>query len=331
MQNSTIPPIAQAFQFAIGFAMTQTVKTFVNLGIPDFLKESSKTTDEIAAHSATHPETTFRFLRFLSKQGIVELNGNNCRLTPVGNFFRTDVPGNMTKALQIGTFDPWQQTWANLENALRTGEQAFSYVHKKEFWEFLAENPKYGKPFNDYQTHLSKMSAAALLAEYDFSGFKTICDVGGGQGFLLKSILEKYPSAKGILFDLPFVVEGADLGETASRCEVAGGSFFEKVPAADCIILKSILHDWSDGKALEILQSCAGSINPGGKILAMDMVIMEGANPLSYFYDMHMLVLLGGRERTQEEMTELFGEAGLRINSFIPTQGPQFIIEAERK
>ena len=311
--------------------MTQAVKAFVELGVPDFLKESSKTTDEIAAHSGTHPETTFRFLRFLSKQGVVELNGNNCRLTPVGNFFRTDVPGNMTKALQIVTFDPWQQTWANLEHTLRTGEQAFSHVHKKALWEFLAENPQYGKPFNDFQIHLSKMGAAALVGAYDFSVFKTICDVGGGQGFLLKSILEKHAQARGILFDLPYVLESADLGETAIRCKVVGGSFFEKVPAADCIVLKSILHDWSDEKSLDILKTCAASLNPGGKILVMDMVIMEGGNPMSYFYDMHMLVLLGGRERTQEEMVELFGKAGLKINRFIPTQGPQFIAEAERK
>ncbi|GAB4250643.1 MAG: methyltransferase [Saprospiraceae bacterium] len=327
MQNS---PFIQAFQIVAGFAFTQAAKAFFELGMPDFLKDETRSTDEIAAHCDTHPETTFRFLRFLSKQGLVELEGHNCRLTAVGSMFRSDVPGNLTKALQIGTFEPWQQTWAKLGYTLRTGEKAFTHVHGMEPWEFLEKHPQYGKPFNEYQTHLSKMGAAALVAAYDFSVFKTICDVGGGQGFMLKTILEKHPQPKGILFDLPFVVESADLGPVAGRCEVVGGSFFEKVPSADCIILKSILHDWSDDKALEILRTCAVSLLPGGKILAMDMVIMEGGNPMSYFYDMHMLVLLGGRERTQEEMHELFGKAGLKISRFIPTQGPQFIVEAEK-
>lgn len=151
----------------------------------------------------------------------------------------------------------------------------------------------------------------------------------GGQGFLLKTILEKHPLARGILFDLPYVLESADLGETANRCEVVGGSFFEKVPAADCIILKSILHDWNNERALDILKTCVASLKPGGKILVMDMVIMKGGNLMSYFYDMHMLVLLGGRERTQEEMVGLFGKTGLKINRFIQTRGPQFIVEAE--
>lgn len=331
MQNSSIPPITQAFQFVGGFALTQAAKAFVELGIPDFLKDGVQTADEIATHCGTHPETTFRFLRFLSKQGLVEIDGKDCRLTPVGNFFRTDVPVNLTKALQIATFEPWQQVWANLGYTLRTGEKAFTYVHKQEPWEYLSEHPEYGKPFNEYQTHLSKMGAAALVGAYDFSGFKTICDVGGGHGYLLKTILEKYPQARGILFDLPPVVASADLGAAAGRCEVVGGSFFEKIPAADCLILKSILHDWSNEKALDILKSCTASLNPGGKILVMDMVIMEGGNPMSYFYDMHMLVLFGGRERTQEEMTELFGKAGLKITRFIPTQGPQFIAEAVLK
>lgn len=330
MQNPNIPPIAQAFQLVGGFAMTQAVNALVQLGIPDFLKEETKTTDEIAAHCGTHPETTFRLLRFLSKQGVVELNGKDCRLTPVGQFFRKDVPGNLTKALEIGSFDPWQQSWNNLLHCIRTGGQAFSHVFKMEAWKYLAQHPEYGKPFNDYQTHLSKMGAAALVNAYDFSLFKTICDVGGGQGFMLKTILEKYPQPQGILFDLPFVIESANLSDVADRCQVVGGSFFAKIPAADLMILKSILHDWSNEKALEILKNCVSSLKTGGRILVMDMVIMEGASPIAFFYDLHMLVLLGGRERTQEEMTELFGKAGLKINRFIPTQGPQFIIEAER-
>lgn len=310
--------------------MTQSVSALVQLGIPEYLKDDTRTTDEIAAHCGAHPETLYRFMRFLSKAGVVELDGDNCRLTPVGQFFRKDMPGNLTKGLELMTYEPWQESWNNVIHSLRTGQAAFQHAMGQEPWEYFREHPEYGKPFQEWMTALSKMSAHALVDNYDFSGVHTICDVGGGHGFLLKTILERYPQARGILFDLPFVVAEADLVIQDGRCEIVGGSFFENVPPADLLILKSILHDWNDEKANSILQTCAGALQPGGKMLAMEMVIMDGGSPIGFFYDLHMQVMLGGRERTREEFVALFAGAGLKINRFIPTGGPQFIIEAEK-
>lgn len=326
---STPPPIAQAFQLAAGFAMTQSVSAFVQLGIPEYLKDDTRTTGDIAAHCGAHPETLHRFLRFLSKIGVVELDHCQCRLSTAGQFFRKDLPGNLTKGLELMTYEPWQESWNNLIHSLRTGEAAFQHAMGQGPWEYFQEHPEYGKPFNEWMTALSKVSALALVGNYDFSGVRTICDVGGGHGFLLKTILERYPQANGILFDLPFVVADADLVMHGSRCEIVGGSFFESVPRADLLILKSILHDWNDEKAACILQTCAASLAPGGKILAMEMVIMGDGSPMSFFYDLHMQVMFGGRERTQEEFVAVFAAAGLKITRFIPTGGPQFIIEAK--
>ncbi len=328
--SATPPPVAQAFQLAAGFAMTQSVSALVQLGIPEFLKDEYRSTDDIAVHCGAHPETLYRFLRFMSKAGVVELNGRNCRLSPVGQFFRNDVPGNLTKGLELMTYEPWQESWNNVAYSLRTGEAAFQHAMGQAPWEYFREHPEYGKPFNEWMTALSKMSAQALVSHYDFSGVHTICDVGGGHGFLLKTILERYPQAKGILFDLPFVVADADLVMQNGRCEIVGGSFFERVPPADLLILKSILHDWNDEKATEILCTCAGALEPGGKLLAMEMVIMDAGSPIGFFYDLHMQVMLGGRERTREEFDALFAAAGLKINRFIATGGPQFILEAEK-
>lgn len=327
---SILPPIAQAFQLAAGFAMTQSVSALVQLGIPEYLKDDTHSIGEIAAHCGAHPETLYRFLRFLSKTGVVELEGENCRLSPAGQFFRKDLPGNLTKGLELMTYEPWQESWNNVIHSLRTGQAAFQHAMGQEPWEYFREHPEYGKPFNEWMTHLSKMSAHTLVGNYDFSGVRTVCDVGGGHGFLLKTILERYPQARGILFDLPFVVAEADIVMHDDRCEIVGGSFFENVPRADLLILKSILHDWNDEKAVEILRACAAALEPGGKILAMEMVITDSGSPIGFFYDLHMQVMLGGRERTQEEFARLFAGAGLKITRTIPTGGPQSILEAKK-
>lgn len=322
--------MAHAFQLAAGFAMTQSLSAFVQLGIPDCLGDETRSVGEIAEHCGAHPETLFRFLRFLAVNGVVELDGKACRLSPAGQFFRKDLPGNLTQGLELMTYEPWQESWNNVLYSLRTGRAAFQHAMGLEPWEYFREHPEYGKPFNDWMTHLSRLGAQTLVSNYDFSGVNTVCDVGGGQGFLLKTILERYPQARGILFDLPFVVAKADIVMHKDRCEIVGGSFFETVPRADLLILKSILHDWSDEKAADILRVCLSGLEPGGKVLAMEMLIQEGGSPIGYFYDMHMQVMFGGCERTREEFESLFGNAGLRINRFIPTNGPQFIIEAEK-
>ena len=331
MQNpSTNPPIVQAYQLATGFAMTRSLSVLIRLGIPDLLNEAAMAVPEIAARLGLDPTALFRFFRFLSKNGVVILEGDQCRLSPVGQFLRRDVPGSLAKGLELLSYEPWQRSWEHMEFSLRTGNSAFEEVYQMPAWAYFEKHPEYGRPFNEWMTALSKMSADTFLRTYDFSSFSSICDVGGGHGFLLKSILSRYPMLQGILYDLPFVVSGHELEEFQDRATIAGGSFFEKVPTADCLILKSILHDWNDDKALEILKNCAAALNPGGKLLAMDMVIRDGGNPVGYFYDLHMLVLLGGRERTGEEMQSLFEQAGLQILRFIPTGGPQEIIEAEK-
>lgn len=324
------PPIVQAYQLATGFAMTRSLSAMIRLGIADLLKEETMTVSDIASRLDLDPIALFRFFRYLSINEVVILEGDECKLGPVGQLLRRDIPGSLAKGLELLSYEPWQRSWENIEFSLRTGHSAFEDVFQMPAWSYFEKNPEYGRPFNEWMTVLSRMSADAFLRAYDFSSFATLCDVGGGHGFLLKSILSRYPKLQGILYDLPFVVSGHELEDFQDRVTISGGSFFDQVPTADCLILKSILHDWNEEKAADILKSCASALRPGGKLLAMDMVIRDRGNPVGYFYDLHMLVLLGGRERTEEEMRALFSQAGLRIIRFIPTGGPQEIIEAEK-
>ena len=162
--------------------------------------------------------------------------------------------------------------------------------------------------------------------------------VGCGHGTLLAAILRANPQLRGVLFDLPSVVEGArSLLETervAERCAVVGGNFFESVPSGgDAYILRIILHDWDDEHAVTILKNCHRAMEPQRKLLVVERPIPPGNHPFHGKYtDLNMLVLLKGRERTVAEHRILFEAAGFDLTRTIPIHpdGQYSIIEGVR-
>ena len=183
-------------------------------------------------------------------------------------------------------------------------------------------------------TSLSNLAIKAVLEAYDFSGIQTLVDVAGGHGRLLTAILDANPAVHGILFDLPHVVEGAKENEqitaVGSRVELKSGDFFVDVPAgADAYIMKHIIHDWDDEKALTILRNIKRVMKPGGRVLLVEAVITP-ANEQDFgkLLDIEMLVSPGGKERTAVEYKELFARAGLSLTRIVPTKSPYSVIEA---
>jgi hypothetical protein len=150
---------------------------------------------------------------------------------------------------------------------------------------------------------------------------------------LLTAILQKHPGLRGIVFDLPHVVEGAkeriESSGVASHCEIAGGDFFQAVPRADSYVLKSIIHDWEETRAVTILKNCATAMRGNGKVILLEFVIDPGNEPnMGKWIDLEMLTMAGGRERTEAEYAELFAKAGLRLTRVVRTASPQCVIEA---
>jgi len=198
---------------------------------------------------------------------------------------------------------------------------------------YLAEHPERGRIFDAAMNSVHGRESGAVLEAYDLSAYRTIVDVGGGNGANLLEILRRYPSARGILFDLPAVVEGARPASSknglASRVEFAGGDFFEAVPeGADAYFLRHIVHDWDDVAATRILANCRAAMPPEGRVLVVENVIPPG-NEASFgkWLDLMMLVI-GGRERTEEEYRALFAGAGLRLCRVIPTSADVSVREA---
>ena len=160
--------------------------------------------------------------------------------------------------------------------------------------------------------------------------------MGGGEGALLAALLAANPALHGILFDQPHVVASAgpllEQANVADRCEIVGGSFLEAGPSgADAYLLKSIVYDWDDAAAVEILRACRAAIADTGKLLLVENVIQPGNEPdPAKFMDLIMLVMFGGRERTADDFRKLYAEAGFRLTDVIRTGSPPLhIIEGD--
>ena len=202
-------------------------------------------------------------------------------------------------------------------------------------FEYFKKNQEDFIIYNNAMTFFSKTQAMQIVNSYNFSNFRTIVDVGGGQGYLLIAILKNNPSLQGILYDLPEVVKGArktiEKETLSDRCKIIEGDFFQSIPkGADAYIMKYVIHDWSNDKARKILQNCRESIAPNGKLLVVDKVISlkSGLND-EIMGDIEMMILGEGLERTESEFRELFNNAGFKLTNIIPTQLPLYILEVE--
>ncbi|HVF02191.1 MAG TPA: methyltransferase [Rubrobacteraceae bacterium] len=316
------------------FQASQAIHVAATLGIADLLEDGPRSADELAEATGTHGPTLYRLLRALASVGVfAEQTDGRFGSTPFAEYLRTDAPGSLRGwAMYIGQPSFWT-SWGHLLDSVRTGEPAFPEVNGTNAWEYLAAHPEESAIFDAAMTGLSAGVAEAVVQSYDFSGSSVLVDVGGGEGTLLAAILAANPALRGILFDQSHVVARAEdlLVRTgvADRCEVVSGSFFEAVPGgADAYLLKSIIHDWDDPAAIEILRKCRAAIAETGKLLLVEFVIEPGNEPdRAKFSDLNMLVMLGGQERTADDFERLYAEAGFRLTDIIRTGSAFDIIE----
>jgi O-methyltransferase domain/Dimerisation domain len=318
-----------------GFHVTQAIHAAVELDLPDLIADGERTSDDLAQASGADPATLYRLLRALASLGVLhEAEGRRFSLTPLGQPLRSDVPGSMRGwARLVGREYVWR-SWGNLANAVRSGENSFRALYGADVFEWRAEHPEESAIFDEAMRALTAPQMDAVLAAYDFGRFGTIVDVGGGNGTLLAALLAAHPRARGILFDQAHVVAGAEavLGAAgvADRCAIVAGSFFEKVPeGGDAYTLKSIIHDWEDEESVAILRACRAAMGPDAVVLLIERDLgRPNENPAAKLSDLNMLVMPGGRERSDEEYAALFELAGLRYTSTTVTATGHAVIEA---
>lgn len=333
---STEVPVSDVMlQMISGFWVSRAIHAAAKLGIADCLKEQPKTVEELAAITNTHMPSLYRLLRALESVGIfAEDDHHRFGLTPLATTLQTDVPGSMRFFAISELGQAHYLGWENLLHSIKTGEIAFDHIAGMSVWDHYLKNSEAGKLFNCAMTSLTAFVLPAIICSYDFSAFNTVVDVGGGQGSLMTSILKAYPIVKGIVFDIPTVIEEAkshlQAQGFADRCTVVSGNFFESVTAGgDAYLLKHIIHDWDEEKAIAILKNCHQAMSQHGTLLLFETIIPTGnASSFSKLFDLNMLVMTGGRERTQEEYQVLLLHAGFQLTQVIQTPSPISIIEA---
>ena len=339
----TLPPEAAAtqlgFQLAWGYVGSSALHAALELGLPDRLAAGPKPVSELARETGTDEDALYRVLRLLASLGMFEELESRT--------FAANLPARMLRA-QPGTArdivyfltDPHHfRIHADLLHTLRTGQPAVEKVMGKPVFEVFATDPAFGKVFNDAMTSMSALAIPAVLEAFDFGDIRLLVDVAGGHGRVLTSILQQYPTMRGVLFDQEHVIAGAgpliaDSG-VADRCTTASGDFFTAVPAGgDAYIMKHIIHDWDDDRSLAILRrihdALAGATN--GRVILLESVIQPGnVSDFGKLIDMEMLLIPGGRERTADEFRALFSGAGFELTRIVPTASPLSVIEARAR
>jgi hypothetical protein len=329
-QPADLPASAQILEMSYtALVIYRAVYVAAKLGIPDLLQDRPIRSDEIAQATGMHPGALYRLLRALSSAGFVsELPERRFALTPLGSALRSDVPGSM-RAWVIFSGEPFYlQAWQEILYSIQTGKPAFEKVHGMPGFDYLRQHPEAATIFDEAMTSLSQVAAQAVVGAVDFSGFRTLVDVGGGHGTLLTTILNAHPQLHGILFDQPQVVEAAR-NRIASeglthRCDVVAGDFFQSVPpGGDAYILKYIIHDWDDEHSITILRNCRQAMTEEARLFLVELVVPPAGEPHDAHYsDLEMLVMLGSQERMLEEYASLFNQAQFRLGRVVPTQKP---------
>ncbi|WP_217143780.1 methyltransferase [Streptomyces sp. AC627_RSS907] len=311
----------------------RTLHLVAEAGIADLLANGSQAVEQLAAASQTHPDALQRLLRLLASHGVCrEVVTGVFELTDIGQHLRSDHPESVRSMLTFS--GRVSQAFTDARHSLLTGTATFPESFGQPFFALLREEPEMGALFNESMAEVTRMDSAAVTEAYDFSEARRVVDLAGGDGTLLTAILEAFPSTAGVLFDqphmAPVVRQQIDAAGLRERCEFTGGDLFGSLPqGGDVYLLKWILHDWPEPDAIAVLRGCRRAMAPDSKLLIIEHLIPPGNAPHpSKVYDVVMLVLLGGRERTREEYGKMLTEAGLTLQRVIDTGSALSIIEA---
>jgi hypothetical protein len=327
-------------QLINGYQVSQALYAATALGLPDLLREGPRSAEALAAAANAHPQAVRRLLRALCAFGVfTELVDGTFANTPMSDRLRSGVPGSQRARVLVGLGDNYWRTWGALLHSIRTGEPAVHHVFGVgDSFAFYAEEAEFSRLWLEYVAAHTAASGPAIAAACDLSGMHAVIDVGGGHGHLLATVLAQHPHLRGVLFDLPAVVEQAgpvlEAAGVADRCELLGGDFFSSVPeGGDLYILSDIVHDWPDQAALAILRNCRAAMRAGTRMVLSERPAPERGEQTAYarsvlMLDLNMLVRNGGRERSLDEHRALLAAANLRLERVTPTAGPTSLLEA---
>jgi hypothetical protein len=316
----------------LGFIPSRAIYVAAKLGVADLLASGPRSADELAALCGAHGPSLQRVLRTLAAVGIfTQVEPGRFALNEPADVLRADVPESL-RDLVIYYGEVAYPVWEEALFSVRTGKRAADRVFGTSVWEYFEQTPEASTTFNGAMRQGAHARAAAL-GRYEWGGTETVVDVGGGNGTLLVDLLQAQPGLLGIVVDRAQVVAEArariaDAG-LEERCSAEAGDIFGEVPASgDVYVLAIVLHDWDDEHAGAILRNVRAAMRAGTILLLVEAVVPEdGTSTLGTLTDLHMLVELGGRERTEPEWRALLERNGFRLARILPLE-PWSVLEA---
>ncbi len=324
-------------QLTTGLVFTASLQPIARMKIADLLADGPLPVAELAAKSDCNADALYRVLRLLASAGVfAESPGKVFALTSMSQLLREGVPGSL-RDMVLWISNPFHfNVHGELGYSVKTGKPAVEKVYGKPAFEAIFGDPEVAYDFNMAMTCFSRRIAPAVLEAYDFSGIGTLMDVAGGHGAILCEILSSYPKMKGILLDMPNVIEEANCHicslKMDERCLTMSGDFFEQIPpGADAYYMQHIMHDWDDERSLKILANCRHALEgrANGRLLIVDFVVPDNSDPHpSKWLDLEMLTMPGGRERTRPEWEALFAKAGFEVLRILALKTAESLIEA---
>jgi hypothetical protein len=331
-------PSLQLLERVTSYWIPQIIGVVARLRLADLLADGPRSSDALAPQVGAHPDGLYRMMRAGVVAGLfTEAPPRTFTLTPMGACLRSEVPGSMRDMAIAQTAPAHWLPWGELLTAVQTGRSTTQKVLGATIWEHYEKNPEEASYFARAMGNFSSFIAAEVARLHDFSPYARVADVGGSQGALLSAVLHAYPSCRGILFDLPHVIEGAraqvEKAGLSPRMELVAGSFFEPVvPAAEAYLLKHILHDWDDASATSILRQIHHGAPSGARLIVVEMVMPDGGEPSrTALLDLSMLVLVDGRERTAREYEQLLTGTGWALERITPAQSGVSLLEARKR
>lgn len=334
MIPNELPPHVQLMKYIVARWISKPIYVVAELGIADMLADGPKSIDELARASESHAPTLYRVMRALASVGIfVETEDKQFELTPMAALLKSDA----MRSIALMFNSEWSdKAWGFFLESVKTGDTAFEMAHGMPVCAWLEKNPRAAEVFNEANAIKAAGWHRAILNAYDFAEINSLTDVGGGVGALLVEILKAHPTMHGVVADLPSVVWKAEKTiwnhKLTDRCQTIACDFFKEIPSgSDVFIMSNILHDWPDDICMTILRNCHDAMKPKSRLLVVEMVVPPGNEPsISKLLDLEMLVITGGRERTEAEFRTLFDAAGFEFNRIIPTEEGVCILEGTR-
>jgi O-methyltransferase domain/Dimerisation domain len=334
MGDAMSQPLDRLLQLLNGFRVTQALVVVTKLEIADKLADGPKTAAELAKLASAQSGPLYQVLRAVASLGVfAEDEAGRFFNTPMSEFLRSGAPPVARNTAMLIDAVHWRAL-GELMHAVRTGTPAFDKAFGVDFFNYLTANDALRAVFDTQMAALYAQQVDAVVEAFDFSKVGRFLDVGGGHGTVVRAVLARHSDVRCGLFDLPSVAERTQKSLAADgladRCTVEAGSFFERIPTGyDTYLLKHVLHDWGDTKAGEILGNVRHAMPRGGRLLLLEYLVPGGNEPsLAKGFDLLMLALFAGKERSEKEFRDLLDANGFRLERIAPSTTLLSVLEA---